>query len=95
MQKTFHIYGSTAATWATTTEARDLGALIKLLQADKMPFSLWYVPLAHDADYEIKMYAPAVEGAIYLGTVQPEQQKQRMKTMAELEAESTEGFRNN
>jgi hypothetical protein len=94
MQKTFHIYGSTAATWATTTETRDLGQLIKLLTLDKMPFSLWYVPLPHDADYEIRMYAPNVEGAIYLGTVQPEQTKQRTKTMAELEAESTDGFRN-
>jgi hypothetical protein len=93
MTKPFHIYGSTAATWATTTDQRDLGALLKLLTADQMPFSLWYVPLAHDATYEIKRYAPDVEGAIFLGTIQPKQAK-RIKTLADLEAESTEGFRN-
>jgi hypothetical protein len=68
-QQPFHIYGSTVATWATTTDKRDLGALLKLLKADKLPYSLWYVPLPHDADYEIRMYAPAVDGAVFLGTV--------------------------
>ena len=89
----FHIYGSTLGLWATTTDHRDLGALIKLLQSEELPFSLWYVPLAHDADYVIERYAPAVEGAIFLGTVQPSKPT-RNKTMADLEAESTEGFRN-
>ena len=65
----FHIYGSTLGLWATTTDHRDLGQLIKLLQSDGLPFSLWYVPLAHDAEYQIEGYAPAVEGAIFLGVV--------------------------
>lgn len=94
MNKLFHIYGSSVGTWATTTDKRDLGALLRLLGADGLPFSLWYVPLAHDADYVIERYAPAVEGAIFLGAVQPKQVK-RIKTLAELEAESTDGFRNN
>ena len=93
MNKPFHIYGSSVATWATTNDQRDLGALLKLLGADGLPFGLWYVPLASDASYEIKRYAPDVEGAIFLGTIQPKQAK-RIKTLADLEAESTEGFRN-
>ena len=93
MKKPFHIYGSSVATWATTNDQRDLGALLKLLGADGLPFSLWYVPLAHDADYVIERYAPAVEGAIFLGTIQPSKPT-RNKTMADLEAESTDGFRN-
>jgi hypothetical protein len=93
MNKPFHIYGSSVATWATTTDQRDLGALLKRLGADGLPFSLWYVPLPHNATYVIKRYAPDVEGAIFLGTIQPKQAK-RIKTLADLEAESTEGFRN-
>ena len=93
MKKPFHIYGSSVATWATTNNQRDLGALLKLLGADGLAFSLWYVPIAHDADYVIERYAPAVEGAIFLGTIQPKQAK-KIKTLAELEAESTDGFRN-
>ena len=69
MTQPFHIYGATPATWATTTPERDLGALLKLLKADRMPYSLWYVPLPHDADYEIRAYAPQVEGAIFLGHI--------------------------
>jgi hypothetical protein len=92
MNKPFHIYGSSVATWATTTDKRDLAALLKRLGADGLPFSLWFVPLAHDATYEIKRYAPDVEGAIFLGTIQPK--AKRIKTMADLEAESAEGFRN-
>jgi len=69
MNKPFHIYGSTIATWATTNDKRDLAALLKRLGADDLPVSLWYVPLAPDAAYEIKRYAPEVEDAIYLGTI--------------------------
>lgn len=61
-----HFFASSVATWATTNDQRDLRDLIKLMDAEKLSYSLWLVPGNQDAPYEIKMYAPQVEGAIHL-----------------------------
>jgi len=60
---THHFFASSVATWATTNDQRDLRDLIKLMDAEKLSYNLFYVPGNHDAPYEIKMYAPKVEGA--------------------------------
>lgn len=66
--KDYHFYASSAATWATTTPDRDLAQLIELMQDEGLTFNLYRVPTPHDADYEIRMYQPQVQGAEWLGT---------------------------
>ena len=65
----FHFYASTPFTWATTTDERDLPALMKIMDLDKVPYTLWYLPVPSTTDYEIKWYTPQVEGALYMGTM--------------------------
>jgi len=60
----YHFYASSIGQWRTST---DLPKLIKQMQADRLPYSLWYVPLAEDTPYEIQRYAPQVDGATFLG----------------------------
>ena len=64
---TFHFYAASIAQWATTTDTRDLPALIELMNRDGFDFALWFVPGEHTSSYQIKMYQPQVEGAQYLG----------------------------
>jgi hypothetical protein len=66
--ETYHFYASSCAQWATTTPERDLAQLIELMTKDGYPFNIFMVPGAHDAEYQIKMYCPQVEGAEWLGT---------------------------
>jgi hypothetical protein len=61
-----HFFASSVATWATTNDQRDLRDLIKLMDAEKLSYNLYYIPLPHGADYEIRMYQPQVKGALQL-----------------------------
>jgi hypothetical protein len=63
-----HFYASSVAQWATTTDTRDLPALLELMEKDGYTYALFLVPVPHTADYEIKMYQPQVAGTEYLGT---------------------------
>jgi hypothetical protein len=63
-----HFYASSVAQWATTTDTRDLPALLELMDKDGYTYNLFSVPVPHTAEYEIKMYQPQVEGAEWLGT---------------------------
>ena len=62
-----HFYASSVAQWATTTPERDLRQLLKLMDKDGFSYNLFLVPVAHDAQYEIKMYQPQVDGTQWLG----------------------------
>jgi hypothetical protein len=68
MKENQHFYASSCAMWATTNEERDLPALLELMEKDGYTYNLYMVPGPHDAEYEIKMYCPQVEGAEWLGT---------------------------
>lgn len=70
-EKPFHFYASSVATWATTTESRDLRALIKLMESEGFNYSLFYVPLPSDSNYKIERYVPVVEGIVWLGHFEP------------------------
>ena len=63
-----HFFASSIANWATTTPKRTLGDVIKYMEKEGYPFSLFYVPAPWDSDYEIRRYQPQVEGTTYLGT---------------------------
>jgi hypothetical protein len=73
--KEFHFFASSACMWATTTEERDLRALLKMMDKDGHTYNLFYVPLPHNAAYQIKAYAPAVEGVVFLGSFEPRARK--------------------
>ena len=62
-----HFYASSLGAWGVD---EDPVALINSMKADKMSFSLWYVPLPIDADYRIEAYKPDVEGVTLLGRYQ-------------------------
>jgi len=61
---TSHFFASSIANWRTGT---DLDDLIKTMKKDGYQFNLFYVPVPKDAEYDIKMYAPQVPGAVWLG----------------------------
>jgi len=66
--KQHHFYASNSGEWMTTTPTRDIRKLLKFMDNAKCQYSLWLVPLPHDAHYQIERYAPQVKGAILIGT---------------------------
>ena len=76
-ENNYHFYASSVAQWATTNEARDLPALLELMDKDGYPYNLFRVPVPHTSDYEIRMYQPQVEGAEWLGTFTVPKKKAR------------------
>lgn len=63
-----HFFASSASTWVTTSPDRDLSQLLEIMEAEGRTFNLFMLPVPYTADYEIKMYQPQVEGAVWLGT---------------------------
>ena len=63
-----HFFASSVATWMTTTPSRSLRSMIRLMEQEGNTFNLFFVPAPYDADYEINMYQPQVEGAVWLGS---------------------------
>jgi hypothetical protein len=69
--ETMHFYASSVCTWITTNEKRNLVQLLKHMEKEGYPYSLYLVPVPHDAPYEIKMYQPQVEGTQWVGFFEP------------------------
>jgi hypothetical protein len=63
-----HFFAASVTTYALTNEERDLQALIKLMDKEKLAYNLYLVPCTHDTPYEIEWYQPQVEGTMHLGT---------------------------
>jgi hypothetical protein len=63
-----HFFAASTATWATTSDERDLQQLLKLMDKEKLAYNLYLVPCKHDAEYEINWFTPQVEGTMHLGT---------------------------
>jgi len=68
-----HFFVSSMATWRTGTDPE---ALIKAMKREGLNFSLWYVPAPAKTGYEIKWFAPQVEGSICLATWMEEKEKE-------------------
>lgn len=66
-----HFYASSVCTWITTNGKRDLRQLLKHMDKEGNPYSLYLVPVPHDEPYEIKMYQPQVEGTQWVGFFEP------------------------
>jgi hypothetical protein len=63
-EKPQHFYGSSVCTWKISADIRDV---IGVLESEGHPYTLWLVPGDSESNYDIKWYAPQVEGAIVLG----------------------------
>jgi hypothetical protein len=61
-----HFYASSFCTWKTSEDIREV---IKHMEKEGHNYTLWYVPTPHDDNYEIKWYAPQVEGAFVISAV--------------------------
>ena len=70
-----HFFASSVATWVTTTDTRTLPEVIELMESEGYPYSLFLVPGHWDTNYQIRHYAPQVEGARILGTFTPKKSK--------------------
>jgi len=66
-----HFFASSVATWGVTTPERTLKELLTLMEKEGYAFNLFFVPVAYNTNYEIKMYQPQVDGATYLGFFEP------------------------
>lgn len=78
-----HFFASSFAHWYTAT---DLGELIRYMDRQKIdnvrpPYTVWFVPKAQGADYQIEDYAPQVPGARVVAVVHSASQlKEAAKT---------------
>jgi hypothetical protein len=70
-----HFFAASAATYALTNDERDLQALLKLMDKERLAYNLYLVPVPHDTAYEINWYQPQVEGTMHLGTFNFKQRK--------------------
>jgi hypothetical protein len=61
-----HFYASSYCTWKTSYS---LAEVIKFMEKEGNSYTVWYVPVPDEANYEIKRYAPQVEGAFVLDVV--------------------------
>lgn len=66
-----HFFASSVATWMTTNDNRDLRALIRAMDREGFPYSLFLVPGPDSANYEIKRYQPQVDGTQWVGYFEP------------------------
>lgn len=64
---TFHFYLNNIFEWRT---GDDLHTLMKEMDKQKQTYWVWYVPGDAKSKYDIKWYAPQVEGAFVLTRVE-------------------------
>jgi len=76
-EENFHFFASNAGAWYTTAIDRDLRSLLKLMEADGLPYMLCYVPLPWNSAYEVKSYQPVVDGIIFMGMFFPKSKGKR------------------
>ena len=69
-----HFYASSFCTWKTSADMREV---IKHMESEGYEYTLWYVPASNDARYEIKYYAPQVEGSFVLSTFTPKKKSRK------------------
>lgn len=68
MQDAHHYYATSAAEWKVADDLRDL---INWMERSPYPYTVYFVPLDIDADYEIRYYTPQVEGLFCIGNFEP------------------------
>lgn len=69
-----HFYASSFCTWKTDPDMRNV---INHMEKEGHQYTLWYVPTDHDANYEIKYYAPQVDGVFVISTFTPKKKSRK------------------
>jgi dTDP-4-amino-4,6-dideoxygalactose transaminase len=59
-----HFYAASCARWKVSNEPEKL---VKDMKKDGYSFSLYYVPVPIETDYQIEFYAPCIENTQLLG----------------------------
>ena len=67
-----HFFASSAGAWLVDT---DLKSIIRRMDRDHLPYSIWYVPTDISAEYEISYYRPQVDGALLIATLYPSREE--------------------
>ena len=65
-KQVFHFFAASAAEWRIAKH-EDIKHLIKLMDKRIFEYSLWYVPVDINENYEVKYFVPQVEGSVFLG----------------------------
>lgn len=65
-----HFYLSSVCTWMTTGQSRSLSEAVRLMDAEKYTYMIWYIPHPPETPYEIRMYAPYIDGAVCVDFVE-------------------------
>jgi hypothetical protein len=69
-----HFYASSFCTWKTGSDMREV---IAHMEKEGNEYTLWYVPADETNNYQIKYYAPQLEGSFVLGTFTPKKKSRR------------------
>ena len=69
-----HFYASSFCTWKTSYS---LAEVIKFMEEEGYSYTVWYVPVDDKANYQIKCYAPQVQGAFLIGQYEPKKKSRK------------------
>ena len=69
-----HFYASSFCTWKTDPDMRNV---VNHMEKEGYEYTLWYVPVDDKASYEIKYYAPQVDGSFVVGTFTPKKKSRK------------------
>jgi hypothetical protein len=69
-----HFYASSFCTWKTGEDMREV---INYMEKEGNEYTLWYVPVSDRDNYEIRYYAPQVEGSFVLSTFTPKKRTRK------------------
>ena len=67
-----HFFAVSIWGWRVDT---DIEKLIRKMNKEGHPFSLYLVPTSVDTDYDIEFFKPIVEGVVFLTTIHPKEKK--------------------
>lgn len=65
-----HLLFSSVATWVATGDRYSVADAVKIMEREKMTYWIWYVPVPPGTAYDIQWFAPQVEGATCIDTVE-------------------------
>ena len=69
-----HFYASSFCTWKTGEDMREV---IAHMEKEGNEYTLWYVPVSDKDNYDIKYYAPQVEGSFVISTFTPKKKSRK------------------
>ena len=68
---TAHFFLTSVATWLSTGPNQTLRDCVMQMEREGLQYAVWFIPLPHDAPYEIRSFVPQAEGAVWVETIDP------------------------